>query len=650
LTALIDAAGDVVVMLDDQATITWCSTSVFQMLGRDAVGLIGTPALDLIHPDHLDAAVDRFVRELTTPAPGYAPDPYAVPLRHADGSFVDVHLVSRPVFDGASPLGMVLCARYAGEFPAAHLVAVNRQAQFAALLETSRSTIVVVADDTTVVEINDRVEALVGRTPHEVIGRPFTELIDMRDLEIAAALWTDAQPGAGECHLLRMRHAAGRDVWVEMSANRWSTGAHGGFVVSIVDVTSRVHAEQAVERRRAIDELTASIAEAALSEVGEVFLRRLDEIVEPVSGLTGVDVWVELGAPTGGTVLAELDDGQHHVAVVAQRALEPELATELAPLMAALCRVVFQVRLRTHAEAERRTAERHYRILSEGSSDLVIACDPSGTLTFVSSSIERSIGWAPDEVIGRSILDYFHPDDLTDAVAHFEQIQAGQTTETERRLRDARGDYRWFRIRVQPILDPDTGELIEVHAAGHDTTDHHRLAEQLTHLATHDKLTGLGNRQMLTEVLDRIQRTGHDLAVVMLDLDRFKVVNDALGHDAGDALLIDAARVIEHVVDRRGIVVRHGGDEFVVVCDDLDFDGASALADELARIELHPPGHPELAVRASAGLAWHRSPWTESGVMRHADDQVYRAKRAGGGRAVVSGWRVDQEAVAGVSG
>jgi diguanylate cyclase (GGDEF)-like protein len=194
-----------------------------------------------------------------------------------------------------------------------------------------------------------------------------------------------------------------------------------------------------------------------------------------------------------------------------------------------------------------------------------------------------------------------------------------------------------------------------VHAAGHDTTDHHRLAEQLTHLATHDKLTGLGNRQMLTDVLDRIQRDGHDVAVVMLDLDRFKVVNDVLGHDAGDALLIDAARVIEHVTGARGIAVRHGGDEFVVVCDDLDLHDATSLAEELARIELHPPGHSELVVRVSAGLAWHRSPWSESGVMRHADDQVYRAKRAGGGRATVPGWRSvegvpPQEMVAGVNG
>jgi diguanylate cyclase (GGDEF)-like protein/PAS domain S-box-containing protein len=650
LTGLIDATGDVVVMLDDQARITWCSASIEQMLGRDAASLVGTPALDLIHPDHLEGAIDRFVRELTTPAPGYAPDPYRVPLGHADGSWIDVHLVAQPVFDGANPLGMMLCARHAGEFPAALYVAFHREAQFAALLASSPATIVVVADDATVVEINDHVEALVGRPAHEIIGHPFTELIDVRDLEQVAALWGTRTGDDEPRRPIRMRDVSGRRVWAEMAAERWTSGAHGGFVVSIVDVTGRVHAEHAVERRRAIDELAASISSAALSEVGEVFLRRLDEIVEPVRALAQRHVQVVLDPPDGATVLAELDDGQHYVAVVAERPLEPALAADLTPLMGALCRVVFQVRLRMQAEAERRTAERHYRILSEGSSDLVIACDPSGILTFVSSSVERSVGWAPDEVIGTSILDYFHPDDLPGALAHFQPVRAGEPTEGERRLRDANGTYRWFRIRAQPIMDPETGELVEVHAAGHDTTDHHRLAEQLTHLATHDKLTGLGNRQMLTDVLDQIQQAGGDVAVVMIDLDRFKVVNDVLGHDAGDALLIDAARVIEHVVDGRGTAVRHGGDEFVVVCDGLDLHAATDLAEALARIEVHPPAHPELVVRVSAGLAWHRFPWTESGVMRHADDQVYRAKRAGGARAVAPDWMSAQDTIAGVSG
>jgi diguanylate cyclase (GGDEF)-like protein len=205
-------------------------------------------------------------------------------------------------------------------------------------------------------------------------------------------------------------------------------------------------------------------------------------------------------------------------------------------------------------------------------------------------------------------------------------------------------------VRVHPILDPETGALVEVHAAGHDTTDHHVLAEQLAHLATHDQLTGLGNRQMLSGVLARIQDRGDDVAIVMLDLDRFKVVNDVLGHEVGDQLLVDAAMVIEQMTGDRGVALRHGGDEFVVVCDRLDLAAATRLAEELANIELYPPGHPHLSVRVSVGLAWHRSPWTESGVMRTADERAYRAKREGGGRAVVPGSLDDQETFAAVNG
>ena len=91
--------------------------------------------------------------------------------------------------------------------------------------------------------------------------------------------------------------------------------------------------------------------------------------------------------------------------------------------------------------------------------------------------------------------------------------------------------------------------------------------------------------------------------------------------------------------------MRYGGDEFVVVCDRLDLDAAKMLADQLATIELYPPGHAHLVVRASVGLAWHRWPWTEATVMRTADERAYRAKRQGGGRAVLPSSQGDQEAV-----
>ncbi len=647
LATLIDSTGDVVLMIDHHSMVTWCSNSALQMFGRHASSLIGTAAFDLIHPDYAEAAADRFVRELTTPSPGYAPEIYSLPLLHADGTWVDVDVVGRPVFDGANPIGMVLCVRHSNGFPVSHLTAVTREAQFAALLASSLSTIAVVADDTTIVEVNERVYELIGRRVDEVVGRSFADYIDPRDLELAGTLWINALgPGNEDAGRVRLTHADGRAVWVEVMAERWTSGVHSGFVVSVADVTARMVAELTLERRAAVDAAAAAIASAALLEVGDVFLRSLDEIVEPVSALLGQKVSIVFEPPSGdGVVLGELHDSGWYVGAVGDTALDVELAGETSPLVGALCRIVMQVRLRTEAEHQRRATERRYQILSEGSSDLVVVCDLSGGLAFVSRSVERSLGWRADDVIGRNVLAYFHPDDLPNVGVHVDDIRAGRVADTECRIRSAGGEYRWFKIRVQPIVDPSTNAVIEVHASGHDTTEHHVLAEQLAHLATHDQLTGLGNRQRLTDLLGRLRSTTDDVAVVMLDLDRFKIVNDVLGHEVGDQLLVDTAIVIGHMVGERGVAVRYGGDEFVVVCDRLDLDAAKMLADQLATIELYPPGHAHLVVRASVGLAWHRWPWTEATVMRTADERAYRAKRQGGGRAVLPGSQGDQETV-----
>ena len=369
VTSLLGSTGDVIVMIDHQSTVTWCSSSVFEMLGRDAASLIGTGAFDFIHPDHVDEAVDRFVRELTTPTPTYTPETYRMPLLHVDGTWVEADVVGRPIFDGANPIGMMLCLRYTSTFPVTHLAAVTREAQYSALLASSRSTIAVVADDTTITEVNEQVHELIGRWPDEVIGTSFIDVVDPRDLELAATLWTNAiGPGNEGPGLVRLTHADGHPVWVEVMAERWASGVHSGFLVSVADVTARVQAEMTIERRAAIDDAAAAIAAAALSEVGDVFLRQLDAIVGPVHALAGQHVAVVFDPPADGVVLAELHDGQRYVAVVTERPIDCDLARDLAPLLSALCRIVMSVRLRVQAEDQRRATERQYEILSRGSS------------------------------------------------------------------------------------------------------------------------------------------------------------------------------------------------------------------------------------------------------------------------------------------
>ena len=175
-----------------------------------------------------------------------------------------------------------------------------------------------------------------------------------------------------------------------------------------------------------------------------------------------------------------------------------------------------------------------------------------------------------------------------------------------------------------------------------DVTDRKLLAEQLTRLAFHDPLTGLPNRALymdrLAHALKRTLRTGEPVAVLFLDLDGFKRVNDSLGHDAGDELLKIAAERVRSSIRPSDTVARLGGDEFTVVLDGADAAAAANVAGRLvARLaEPVPLGERAVAIGTSIGVAIKQSSLDQpDDLLRQADAAMYQAKQAGKGRYVV---------------
>ncbi|MBI2706674.1 MAG: PAS domain S-box protein [Actinobacteria bacterium] len=185
------------------------------------------------------------------------------------------------------------------------------------------------------------------------------------------------------------------------------------------------------------------------------------------------------------------------------------------------------------------------------------------------------------------------------------------------------------------------GHLQHISAVGRDVTERRRAAEVLTHQATHDSLTDLPNRTLLLaeleDALASARAHGTLLALLFLDLDRFKGVNDSLGHDAGDELLIEAARRISHVLRPGDLVARLGGDEFVVVCRDVNDDKqATAIAQRITTtLETEPIvlGTHELSITASVGVALSDGGFAHpESLLRDADAAMYRAKDLGRAR------------------
>src|SRR5215208_6889068 len=173
-------------------------------------------------------------------------------------------------------------------------------------------------------------------------------------------------------------------------------------------------------------------------------------------------------------------------------------------------------------------------------------------------------------------MSYVHPDDLDEVIERVSDVLEGGDVELRARLVRADGAARTTIIRFAHLFTPgvDAGFVGTIE----DVTDRLAFEAQLAHQANHDPLTGLPNRTKLADyVAERFVRGGSGLACLFLDLDNFKVVNDSLGHSAGDELLAEVAGRLRTSVRPGDMVARFGGDEFVVVCEHVDEAGAVAL-------------------------------------------------------------------------
>jgi diguanylate cyclase (GGDEF)-like protein/PAS domain S-box-containing protein len=289
-------------------------------------------------------------------------------------------------------------------------------------------------------------------------------------------------------------------------------------------------------------------------------------------------------------------------------------------------------------QAVRRSEERLDSLL-HNAHDVVVVLDDAGRAKFVSSAIQRLLGYTADERAGQSLADLAHNDDRDRLCALVAEARAHRSaTATDLRVRDARGAYHWYDIdAVDRTDDKHIGGVL---LTCHDVTDRKNLQDQLAHRARHDALTGLANRATLTARLERLTAEGasNPFAILFVDLDHFKPVNDTLGHDAGDEVLRTIAdrfkrQVRTGATDMDGdLVCRLGGDEFAIVIDDATELIAHQTAERLLVAAREPVAVGERVVQVSATIGVslsHPSRGSADQALREADMAMYQAKEAG---------------------
>jgi diguanylate cyclase (GGDEF)-like protein/PAS domain S-box-containing protein len=285
-----------------------------------------------------------------------------------------------------------------------------------------------------------------------------------------------------------------------------------------------------------------------------------------------------------------------------------------------------------------RASQQRFAALVERSTDIICIIDEQGCIAYHSPAAERLLGYAPGSWLGTPFTAVVHPEDQAELNEVFRRLVLDPTMSplAEVRVTTAHGEWRHVEIAAtNRLADPAVGGIV---ANVRDVTERAEAATRLAWQAFHDSLTGLPNRALLADRLghavERARRVGDLTALLFLDLDRFKLVNDSMGHEAGDLLLVEVGQRLEQAVRAGDSVARLGGDEFVVLVESVSETAeVSALAERIGSVVAAPIQLPQgmVTVTASIGIAYDSGRGPEH-LLRDADTALYRAKEKGRNR------------------
>ena len=292
---------------------------------------------------------------------------------------------------------------------------------------------------------------------------------------------------------------------------------------------------------------------------------------------------------------------------------------------------------RKHAEEARRHAQERFELVFEQAPIGMALLTPEGRWVRVNQALLAITGYTSEELLAKTIEEVTHPDDMSVDLEHVRQLLAGEIREyqMEKRYFHARGHVISTMLSVSLVRDLQ-GRPLHFIAQIQDITERKLMEERLRHLAEHDSLTGLHNRRLLERELAmqvaRCRRYGEQAALLVLDLDGFKQVNDTYGHKAGDELLKALAVELARRLRGTDMVARIGGDELAVLLPGTDAAGgrkvAANLEEAVAGCRVDADGR-RVATTASVGVAAiDRESLAAEAVLMEADRSMYAAKSA----------------------
>ncbi len=531
-----------------------------------------------------------------------------------------------------------------------------------ALVLASAPAVIAAVDETgTFRYMSAAAQAVLGYTQRE-LGRNVVEFVHPDDLEAAlvSMAGTADRIGPAEPITLRFLHANGDWIRLELVASSVSDEVFTGLVVVAQPIqelaaalpSHPVSRDDISRDGAAIDDTPVPCIvvdrQLAVVRVNGAAARYLRDVVDgAVAGRPVVEVLAPVNDPSvfGPSLIEhssrdgrwaietelQCHDGKRAVIWTASAQRDRAGATSFVVLSG------LDVTAQRDAESALRASEERFRALVANTNDVVVVVDDRQIVTYASPSVQRILGWPLDDVVGHPIERYLiHPDDVELCTNRIHEVitQPNETNRFEIRFHSAQGVERHMEITAVAL--PDVPGVHGTVITAHDITERHEREAELERRSLHDALTGLPNRTLLfdrlAQTLHRRQTTG--VAILFVDLDGFKSVNDNLGHDVGDQVLIEVARRMVTVVREADTVARLAGDEFVILCDEVgDPELAAELADRVVAAVSEPivTERGEAVVGASVGISMAGQNADPELAVRVADQAMYRAKRCGKG-------------------
>jgi diguanylate cyclase (GGDEF)-like protein/PAS domain S-box-containing protein len=539
------------------------------------------------------------------------------------------------------------------------------EARYRTVMDAAFDAIVTITPEGIVRWFNRGAERIFGYRAEEVIGQPVTLLMPERYRErclggLQRYLRTGEARAVGSRTELIGLHKDGSEFAIEMSLGETHGYGEWLFTGMISDMTERKRTEDALrearDRFRSIFD-HAPIGVAVVSLEGRYLQvnRSLCEILgyteEELQALT----WQEITHPddlaVSSAFVRRILEGEFPRYHLEKRFLHSDGHIVWASLSVSLLRnaedeplsfvsQIQDVTERKEVEQVIVESEERFRSLVQYSSDIITILEDDGTVRYTSPAVEKVMGYKPEEQVGTNAFESVHPDDRDRALDTFAELlkRPGLHPPLEFRLPHKDGSWRYLEHIVNNLLDDPVVQGVVI--TTRDVTERNAMEDQLHHQAFHDPLTGLPNRTLFMDRLEHAvtlaNRRGRKVAVLFIDLDNFKVVNDSLGHNAGDQLLIAVAERLKACLRSEDTAARLGGDEFTILVEDIVSVGEVVqLAGRIADI-LQPPfalEEQEVVPTVSTGIALSNSAHEQpADLLRHADLAMYRAKHRGKAR------------------